>query len=324
MIVEDCVIDMTQVTVEQGDDGEQLGNDDTTLASPAPINRNMNVDRFLTLDDLDGTIIRANYADIVHKTKLGFAWGLTVHKFQGSEIDHVCYVLTGCGYETSQVIYTAVTRGRKSVTMIGTKSQLEKAVRTKPKVRQTTLRERIISELKSNPLPVYEDNFDIDEYGEDSEESDDIDDEFAAMLVQAVADVERPEADDSINASFAELLEQAAFEAEYSYSQSNIANDPGANPDLGSDEIDPDFENELVQATIDAEFFYSQSQAAQAVNNNELEDQEQSLVETDLLQSQYDRLKVRDSPDCATLRRNASQDDGQDGPSKRFRSNLDF
>jgi DNA helicase B len=47
----------------------------------------------------------------------------------GSEADNIVYVLSGSPYETWQHVYTAVTRGKKHVIIIGTYAELEQAVK---------------------------------------------------------------------------------------------------------------------------------------------------------------------------------------------------
>ena len=47
------------------------------------------------------------------------AWALTIHKSQGSETDSVLYSVSDSGYETWRHVYTAVTRGKKRVVILG-------------------------------------------------------------------------------------------------------------------------------------------------------------------------------------------------------------
>jgi exodeoxyribonuclease V alpha subunit len=73
------------------------------------------------------------------------AWAMTVHKSQGSEFDHVTVVLP---LEESRVmsrelLYTAVTRARHSVTIIGTEAALRSAV-TQRTERTSGLGQRLI------------------------------------------------------------------------------------------------------------------------------------------------------------------------------------
>jgi exodeoxyribonuclease V alpha subunit len=62
--------------------------------------------------------------------ELGYA--LTIHKSQGSEYDHVCVILSSVDslLHTRELLYTAVTRARKKVTIVATEEQLKKAVST--------------------------------------------------------------------------------------------------------------------------------------------------------------------------------------------------
>ena len=68
------------------------------------------------------------------------AYAMTIHKSQGSEFDHVAIT-----FDTShsrllskELIYTAVTRAKKQVSIYSTKSAFEKAVQT-PTERYTGL-----------------------------------------------------------------------------------------------------------------------------------------------------------------------------------------
>jgi exodeoxyribonuclease V alpha subunit len=58
------------------------------------------------------------------------AYAMTVHKAQGSEFDHVTLVLpeTDSPLLTRELVYTAVTRARRSVLVVGTRSLLVRAV----------------------------------------------------------------------------------------------------------------------------------------------------------------------------------------------------
>lgn len=58
------------------------------------------------------------------------AWAMTVHKSQGSEFDHVLLVLpeTDTRLLTRELIYTGITRAKKSVTLSGSAELLEAAI----------------------------------------------------------------------------------------------------------------------------------------------------------------------------------------------------
>ena len=58
------------------------------------------------------------------------AFAMTIHKSQGSEFDHV-FVYLGCEYHpllTRSLLYTAVTRARKRLTLYGSRELLEKTI----------------------------------------------------------------------------------------------------------------------------------------------------------------------------------------------------
>ena len=55
---------------------------------------------------------------------------MTVHKAQGSEYDHVALVLPDADIpiNTREILYTALTRARKSVTILGTREVFARGV----------------------------------------------------------------------------------------------------------------------------------------------------------------------------------------------------
>ena len=61
---------------------------------------------------------------------LGVAFAMTVHKAQGSEVDHVALVLPDADIPllTRELVYTAVTRARRSVALVGSYELLARAV----------------------------------------------------------------------------------------------------------------------------------------------------------------------------------------------------
>ncbi len=100
------------------------------------------------------------------------AWALTIHKFQGSETDTVVYSVSDSRNETWKHVYTAVTRGKKRVIILGQSStpaqgcvifflpcifvlsagrygDLEAAILRRPRKRQTTLAEKLQRKLNS-------------------------------------------------------------------------------------------------------------------------------------------------------------------------------
>lgn len=80
---------------------------------------------------------------------LRLAYALTVHKTQGSEFPHVCVVChsTHTHMLSRSLIYTAVTRARAHVTLVGDMVGLERALRTNAARRETSLVERLTGGL---------------------------------------------------------------------------------------------------------------------------------------------------------------------------------
>ena len=81
--------------------------------------------------------------DVLH------AWAMTIHKYQGSEIPHAIVVMEKrSGYQSREELYTAATRGSKSVTIHSDGGKLSAALgRSSRAERLTMLRERLSSAL---------------------------------------------------------------------------------------------------------------------------------------------------------------------------------
>ncbi|MCS6898908.1 MAG: exodeoxyribonuclease V subunit alpha [Myxococcales bacterium] len=79
------------------------------------------------------------------RSQLQLAFAMTVHKAQGSEFDHVALVLPGANMPllTREVLYTAVTRSKTSVVIVGQRVLLEVGVR-QPIERFSGLAERLV------------------------------------------------------------------------------------------------------------------------------------------------------------------------------------
>ena len=79
------------------------------------------------------------------------AWALTIHKSQGSEFDHVGAVMPEAGTRgatllTRELLYTAATRARRSVSLFGDAAQVREAVETRQR-RLGGLTERLAERL---------------------------------------------------------------------------------------------------------------------------------------------------------------------------------
>ncbi len=111
----------------------------------AHIKRTINGDKkkYMVIDDLTGALTRISLSQLESCTRIKHSWAVTIHKMQGSEADTIVYILSGIDYETWKHVYTAVTRGKKKVVIVGYYEELEKAI-TKPYYRrQTTLEEKV-------------------------------------------------------------------------------------------------------------------------------------------------------------------------------------
>ncbi|MGQ9636878.1 MAG: SF1B family DNA helicase RecD2 [Thermodesulfobacteriota bacterium] len=96
--------------------------------------------------DFDGRLIPYDSSEL---DEVVLAYAISVHKSQGSEYPSVILPLTTQHYVLLQrnLIYTAITRAKKLVVLIGTKRALAIAIKNnKPQLRYTRLSERLRSE----------------------------------------------------------------------------------------------------------------------------------------------------------------------------------
>jgi len=87
--------------------------------------------------------------------QLSLAYSATVHKSQGSEYPVVVLLMLPQHYLLLQrnVLYTAVTRAKKMVTIIGSPGAIQKAVKTTQSIRRNTrLSDRLRSAIKNGPV----------------------------------------------------------------------------------------------------------------------------------------------------------------------------
>ena len=126
--------------VKSNGNAEDTSGETESVAASEGVKVNM---EYHVLDDLAGEIIRVNLNQLIKKTKITHAWALSIHKFQGSESETIVYGLSGSKHESWRHVYTAVTRGRKSVVIVGSYRDLEAAVKRKPIKRQTALGEKV-------------------------------------------------------------------------------------------------------------------------------------------------------------------------------------
>ncbi len=121
-------------------DREVFNGDIGWISEIDPENREVTI-------DFDRRLIRYDYSDLDEVVP---AYAISVHKSQGSEYPAVILPVTTQHYLLLQrnLIYTAMTRARKLVLMIGTKKALAIAINNnKPRLRYTRLKERLAADL---------------------------------------------------------------------------------------------------------------------------------------------------------------------------------
>ncbi len=81
---------------------------------------------------------------------IALAYAVTIHKSQGSEYDDIIIVLPKCGMLARNLLYTAVTRAKKQVTILSEEDALERCIRTdRTGKRHSALAERIEKALQN-------------------------------------------------------------------------------------------------------------------------------------------------------------------------------
>ncbi|MBQ8133798.1 MAG: AAA family ATPase, partial [Clostridia bacterium] len=92
----------------------------------------------------DGRMVEYDNSKII---ELNLAYATTIHKSQGSEYDVVIFPMTTSDYIMLQrnLLYTAVTRGKQKVILIGNKKALSIAVRTNKVINRNTMLKKLLS-----------------------------------------------------------------------------------------------------------------------------------------------------------------------------------
>jgi exodeoxyribonuclease V alpha subunit len=135
--------------LRRGDKVMQIRNNYDKDVYNGDIGRILSIDREdqeLTVD-YDGRKIQYDFTEL---DEIVLAYAVSVHKAQGSEYPAVVMPLLTQHYMMLQrnLLYTAITRGKKLVVLIGTKKALGIAIRNdKPKMRYTKLKERLMRVL---------------------------------------------------------------------------------------------------------------------------------------------------------------------------------
>ena len=111
-----------------------------SLSRPALSNR---IEQVMTVN-IEGRPVEYDFGDL---DELALAYVLSIHKSQGSEFPCIVIPLHTQHYLMLQrnLLYTAVTRGKKLVVLVGTKKALHMAVRrVDTGQRHTALRKRLM------------------------------------------------------------------------------------------------------------------------------------------------------------------------------------
>ncbi|KAL8570885.1 hypothetical protein ACOMHN_023558 [Nucella lapillus] len=107
--------------------------------------------RFLTLSDRDPEcprVVCVSYVALQRECRLRHAWARTIHTYQGSESDTVIYYVGDSRIQNWKHVYTAVTRGRKAVFMVGKDSELRQSVWRGDYPRRSRLSRRLHDMMK--------------------------------------------------------------------------------------------------------------------------------------------------------------------------------
>jgi exodeoxyribonuclease V alpha subunit len=113
------------ILITKNDYSLGLFNGDIGITMPDPIESSSN--NYVFFSETSGGIKRYSpYRIKEHET----AYAMTVHKSQGSEFDHVCLVFPDKDYPllTRELVYTGITRARRSVLILGNEHILKSAV----------------------------------------------------------------------------------------------------------------------------------------------------------------------------------------------------
>jgi exodeoxyribonuclease V alpha subunit len=132
-------------TMKTGDKVMQIRNNYDKDVYNGDIGRIVSIDREeqeLSVD-FDGRLVSYDFIEL---DELVLAYAISVHKSQGSEYPAVVTPLLTQHYVMLQrnLLYTAVTRGKKLVVIVGTRKALAIAIKNdRPRLRYTRLRERL-------------------------------------------------------------------------------------------------------------------------------------------------------------------------------------
>lgn len=98
-------------------------------------------DSYVTVKLDRGPIVKIDVGVFSTHWQLGYC--VTVHKAQGSQYDHVIFALGMPYMGNRSMIYTAASRAKKSITIVGISREIDNAIRKLPDQRNTLLEDRV-------------------------------------------------------------------------------------------------------------------------------------------------------------------------------------
>ncbi len=134
------------VTFREGDKVIQLTNDVDHNVFNGDIGYILEINsknKEVLIVDFDGNLVPYKKEDLIH---LKHAYAISVHKSQGSEFNHVIFPITPAFSKMlyNKLIYTGVSRAKKSLIIVGDKLSFERGVKNNYSInRKTSLKERI-------------------------------------------------------------------------------------------------------------------------------------------------------------------------------------
>ena len=117
------------------------------------------------LIDFDGRVVTYYASDLDNLT---LAYAISVHKAQGSEFDNVILPILP-SYQImlrKKLIYTAITRAKKKLIIIGKMDSLEKSLHQALAIRQTSLYERLENKPVLQENKIFDPEIPFDIFGE--------------------------------------------------------------------------------------------------------------------------------------------------------------
>ncbi|CAL1540996.1 unnamed protein product [Lymnaea stagnalis] len=138
-----------------GEDSEKLCNGEVFFIMDEfnEVDKNGKHIKYFVLSDRDPELPRVvcvPFKQLKGNCKMKHSWARTIHTYQGSESGTVVYVLGQAMPQNWQHVYTAITRGKNSVYIVGSHAQLLTAINRREQIRLSRLRHRLKEALLQN------------------------------------------------------------------------------------------------------------------------------------------------------------------------------